>query len=501
MAFRTRARYRVTLSIVVLGFLGIGTFSCRHTPSIRTHECSPAGCRSVVEDGVTLPATPDAVVDFARAAAGKFAKNGFLLSLPSIEPRGPRYAAMRAALDVGTWRVGNIRQAEAALSVGARPTLLLYEAWRDQFPRRIPTAWPFDDYVAFEAWLRHLVRANRRLPLTWEVWNEWDLGLPWWGGTEAQLFETYALVNRVVREEVGPSADVAGPSFARFDTLRFRRFADYCVRASCQVNTWTWHELSPGRSAAVAEHARWIRSAFIDDPAYSRLAVRRLDVNEVIAQAERYSPAALVTTLRALHDGGADAFGRSCWRELRSREYECLNASFDGIVDSAAQAPRTTWWVHAAYARIREAPAAATASARLAVLAGRGTGTSVPALILVAPNDASRTDQAVTIELRHLSRSGVVGKGEGGLRVVVRSLPWRSLDAAMDSLPVEWEFIVRPDTDVLRLRLLLPGLGRVPDRSDDPILGRDAVLISVESSAAERRALWPVAARPAATAP
>jgi hypothetical protein len=374
--------------------------------------------------------------------------------------------------------------------------LLLYEAWRDQFPNRTPESWPFDDYGAFEKWLHLLVRANRRLPLTWEVWNEWDTGLPWWGGSEAQLFDTYAIAERLVRQEVGPNADVAGPSFARFDTLRFRRFADYCVRAGCQVNSWTWHELAPGQASAIAEHLRWVRDAFISAPAYAALRVRRIDVNEVIAQAERYSPAALVTTLRALHEGGGDAFARSCWRELRTLEYECLNPSFDGIVDSRAQSPRTVWWVHAAYARIREAPVAVASSARIAVLSGRGAAVDVPALVMVAPSDASRTDQTVVVELRRLTRSGVTGDGVRGRHVVVRRLSWNTFDAPVDSLPIEWAAEVAVDADIVRIRLVLPALGRGANRPQGLLLGRDAFLISVESATRKQRFLWPVAARP-----
>lgn len=495
MPFCRPSRNRMRRSLYAFGMVLNGLSACAPAPLPRTLDCAAGGCRPAADTRTTALATADAVVDFSVDAEGTFPRNGFLLSVPSLEQAGARYDAIRAALDAGTWRVGSTRQAETAIAAGTRPTLLLYEAWRDQFPGRTPTSWPFDDYAKFESWLRPLARAHRQLPVTWEVWNEWDTGLPWWGGTESQLFETYAVVERVLRQEVGPNVDVAGPSFARYDTLRFRRFADYCLAAGCRVDTWTWHELAPGTAGSIVEHLRWVRAAFVSDSAYAPLRVRRLDINEVVAQAERYSPAALVTTLRALHDGGADAFGRSCWREVRSRQYECLNGSFDGIVDTVAQAPRVTAWVHAAYARIREDPVGTTASGRIALLAGRGAGTGVPAVVLIAPSNASRVDQSITLELRRPARSGVEPTGKGERRVVVRRLSWKLLDAPVEALPVELEATVADDAEAVRLHLLLPGIQHVPDRDADPLFGRDAFLVSIESLHGTPRFLWPVAAR------
>jgi hypothetical protein len=355
--------------------------------------------------------------------------------------------------------------------------------------------WPYDDYAGFERWLRALIRANRQLPVVWEAWNEWDLGLPWWGGTEDQLLETYSLVERVIREEVGEIADVAGPSFNRFDPVRFRRFADYCVRVRCQVNSWTWHEIAPERTSDIAGRVRWVRDSIVSNPRYQSLRVRSVDVNEVMSRAERYSSGALVTALRGLYDGGADAFARSCWQEFRSREYECLNASLDGIVDSVHDAPRVGWWVHAAYARIREAPVEAVGSDRAVALAGRAHPGSAAALVLVATAATSVPPASVLIELRRLKLAGPRESGEPNRRVVVRRLAWTSLDQPLETLPIESEFLVSFDTALVRLHLPVLATERISSRPADSLIGRDAYLVSIEPVQRPPARLWPV--RPA----
>ena len=435
------------------------------------------------------------MVDFGSDAVGALPPNGFLHSLSSLAPRGEKYQELIAALSIGAWRIGDVRQADAPLQIGARTTVLLYDSWRDRLPRSEAMRWPYDDFAAFEGWLRPLVRANRRLPIVWEVWNEWDLGLPWWGGTEAQLFETYALAERIVREEVGELGVVAGPSFARFDTARFRRFADYCVRAGCQVNAWTWHEIAQGHSGDIATRVRWVRDSIASNPKYRALQVRSLDVNEVMSRSERYSSGSLVTALRGLYDGGADAFARSCWQEFRSREYECSNASLDGIVDATHDAPRVGWWVHAAYARIREAPVESHGGERAVALAGRGHRASDAALVLVANTVAAVPSDSIVIELRRLDMSAPRAGRAEHRRIVVRRLPWKSLDLPLDSLPLEAEYLVAFDAPLVRLRLPALATERISTNPADVLVGRDAYLVSIEPVVPFRSKSWPVGLR------
>jgi hypothetical protein len=352
--------------------------------------------------------------------------------------------------------------------------------------------WPYEDYADFEQWLRTLARANRQLPVVWEVWNEWDQGLPWWGGTEEQLFETYALAERVLREEVGEGAEVAGPSYNLFDTVRFRRFADYCLREGCQVNAWTWHEIAPERTTDIARRVRWVRDSIASNPRYRGLRIRSVDVNEVMSRSERYSSGALVTALRGLYDGGADAFARSCWQEYHSREYECLNASLNGIVDATHDAPRVGWWVHAAYARIREAPVEAVGRGRAIVLAGRAHAGSSAALVLLATAATSGPQDSVLIALRRLKHSGPRESGEQDRRVVVRRLVWTALDRPLEVLPIVAEHVVPSDAALVMLRLPALATERIGSVPADNLIGRDAYLVSIEPIERSPARLWPV---------
>lgn len=186
----------------------------------------------------------------------------------------------------------------------------------------------------------------------WEIWNEPDqnYGSTFWDGTEQQFFETYLVTYRLLREKLGPSALIAGPSLTMYDEPYLDRFAAYCVANGCEANVLTWHEFGSSYPIErIADKARRARARFVADPTNSRLAVREIHVNETIGPLHTYSPATSLLHLKFLEIGGVDYAARACWDDS-ARTSDCYNGSLDGLLTPVGSLPRSVWWAHRWYA-------------------------------------------------------------------------------------------------------------------------------------------------------
>jgi hypothetical protein len=443
-------------------------------------DCVAAGCSGSSHSAPASAAvTPGELrIDFSRPDTGAWAPNGFLHSTQSYSSADPAFTLLRDELQIGAWRLGGEAVADTTARAGIRTTLLLYDVWK----RDRRNAWPFHDLPGFERWLGPIVHRNRDRPIIWEIWNEWDIGLPWWGGTEADLLATYARADRAIRSIAGPEALVAGPSYYRFDRERFRTFAEYCLAHGCQANVFTWHELRDQGADQIAAHVRWVTDSIATNPRYAALRIRQVDVNEILSRSERYSTGDLVVALRGLHDGGGAYFARSCWREATNGEYECLNGSYDGIIDTLTRRPRAAWWVHAAYAHLRrdavtvQAPSTAAAIAgflrsdhRVGAILATGTGT---------------TDSLLQFTLRGVTAIAPAGTA---LSITAYSLPWRQGDCPLPRPEVILRRTLAPVDGELRFELPALARGSQVTAGGERIAGRGAYLITISDSSAARR--------------
>jgi hypothetical protein len=76
----------------------------------------------------------------------------------------------------------------------------------------------------------------------WDIWNEPNFEI-FWDGTREQFFETFAIAERIMREELGADARIVGPSTStwRLDWIQGR--ADFCLQRGCRFDAVSWHDL------------------------------------------------------------------------------------------------------------------------------------------------------------------------------------------------------------------------------------------------------------------
>ena len=293
--------------------------------------------------------------------------NGFIHSLDTTLPAEERVAPLAPRL----WRSDAMRAPiDRATAFGAQYQLVLSDLWgypQSDWSGRGP---PWRDLAAWEQFVRHTARAYRDRPVTWDIWNEPnDPGF--WSGGQRRFFEVYSLANRVLREELGPDVEIAGPSVSRYAPKWLTAFLDHCVAERCRVGFLSWHENPEpaDRLDSISAHLTDGRRRFLEGPRYAGLGLREIHINEYVGRSDRHRPGEAVSYLQELESGGADRAAHSCW----SRE-DCAPAGLDGLLTPGG-APRAVWWAHRWYAdgagsRVR----AESRDSAVAVLASAGDG-------------------------------------------------------------------------------------------------------------------------------
>ena len=395
-----------------------------------------SGCDSDEKDP-PRPAGTTVSVNVDSPVVTRGSMNGFIHSLSATEPAD----ALVAPLAPRLWRSDLLRAPPGrATALGASYQVVLSDLWgypANGWNGRGP---PWADLGAWERFVRRLAREHRGQPVGWDIWNEPD-GPTFWSGGRARFFRTYAVANRVLREELGTEVEIAGPSVSRWSPVWIEAFLDHCLAARCRISALTWHEnLRPGDPiAGISQHLREGRSRFLDDPRYAALGVKEIHVNEYVGRAHRSLPGEAVAYLAELEEGGADLAARSCWSEA-----DCAPAALGGLLDPGSGAPRAVWWAHRWYAqgagaRVRSAPgddgvfvlASRPGAGEVQVLLGRVGSAGVGVELAVSGLPASGTarftvdrvsgtgDRAARPERL---RGGQVGIEDGRLRLSVPEL-------------------------------------------------------------------------------
>ncbi len=252
---------------------------------------------------------------------------------------------------------------------------------------------PWLNWTAYETHLTNLVRLLRSNGIsgTFEVWNEPDIP-DFWNGTDAQFHETYRRAHAIIRAEVGASADVGGPSFGRYDRARIQAFLEFCLASGCEVNVLIFHTLDDtpeGLVAAVAD-AREARTAFLENPRYAPLRMRRIVINEIVGPTYTRQPAGTLAHYAAFEHGGAAAAARGCW-PTTANVSECFDGSLDGLLTTGTLLPRSVWWAHKFYADgVATRVASTVSSPNVIALASREAETPLPQ-VLIGHVDFGRT--------------------------------------------------------------------------------------------------------------
>ncbi len=244
-------------------------------------------------------------------------------------------------------------------------------------------------------------------------------------GTEAQFHELYRRAYTIIRAELGPNVDVAGPSYSTYNHAKIEAFLEFCLAIpGCEVNALVFHTLddSPAGLAAATANMRDARTSFMENPRYAPLKIRRLVINEMVGQIYTRQPAGTLAHHAAFEAGGADGAARACWRDSAQRS-ECFNGSLDGLLTWGTLEPRAVWWSHKYDADGVSTRVAATVSGpNVVALASRASDTGAPQ-ILVGHLDYARSQSGEPGTLRaQLTVQHVTALSQfaGASRVAVR---------------------------------------------------------------------------------
>jgi hypothetical protein len=314
--------------------------------------------------GKTRPPPPADVtvsVQLDRPLPGRHSASGFLHALTPTDPPDRLVAPLCPRL----WRSDLLRApVRRALALGARYEVVLSDFWgypKDGWRGHGP---PWRDLGRWAGLVRQVARSQRGRPLLWDVWNEPNRPESFGGGLR-RFLRVYAVARRALRQELGPGAQIGGPS-----TAGFRPAWLTALLRCCGAEFLSWHaNLRPPEPIA---------SITADLRAARRLG-RPVEVNESVGEADQYLPGEIVGYLAAIEAGGADAAARACWPDSRGRS-NCGADTLDGLLTRAG-VPRAAWWAYRWYAATTaEARVGASASdGRVAALASGGS----PARVLL----------------------------------------------------------------------------------------------------------------------
>lgn len=417
-----------------------------------------AGCdsgedREPAPEPVGTPVTITVNADRPLTTVGSM--NGFLHSLSEDEPADELVRPLAPRLwrsDLARAPVGRAR------SFGARYQLVLSDLWgypANDWNGRGP---PWADFAGWEAFVRRVARDHADERLSWDIWNEPD-GPTFWSGGRRRFFETYALANRVLREELGEEAQIVGPSVSRWSPKFIDAFLGHCLAEGCRISALSWHEnpRPQDRISDISEHLIEARERVLANPRYAPLGIEEIHVNEYTGRTDRYLPGEAVAYLAELQEGGADLAAISCWSET-----DCSPAGLSGLLSPASGSPRAVWWAHRWYAQGADAPVRSSSSdPRVAVLAsvpGDGrvevllghtgqrpvSGPGEPVAIKVELEGKGRADRYMAT-IDRLSASG-------GRAAQPRRLEERAVDATDGTVELELPALGVHEAALLRLR-------------------------------------------------
>ena len=282
-------------------------------------------------------------VDFGLPAATT-SMSGLLHGIDPTKPPDNFIKPLQPKL----WRVGRLDIYDRIIANGAEFQLVVSDLWGYGSN---PKGWPYQNYPAWEAFIRQLAQQNKGKKIIWDIWNEPDLRNPFWRGSREQFFETYKRAYKILREELGPSAIIGGPSISRYDKGYLADFLDYCKANKLEVNFLAWHELNDTRILFIDDHVIDAKRNFQQSASYRELKLQKIYVNEIVGELAQYQPGEILGYLYNLEYAKADGACRACWETKGPNKVSnCFNNTLTGMVTPNSFEPRAAWWTYKAYA-------------------------------------------------------------------------------------------------------------------------------------------------------
>ncbi|MEG3842755.1 beta-xylosidase [Microcoleus sp. herbarium14] len=341
-------------------------------------------------------------VDFGQPATGITSMSGFL---HGIDPTKPPDSSVKP-LQPKLWRVGRLDVYDRVIASGAEFQLLVSDLWGYGSN---PKGWPYQNYPAWEAFIRQLAQQNKGKKIIWDIWNEPDLKNPFWKGSREQFFETYKRAYKILREELGPSATIGGPSISTYNKEYLTAFLDYCKANKLEVNFLAWHELNDTIILFVDDHVFDAKRNYQQSPFYKELKLQKIYVNEIVGELAQYQPGEILGYLYNLEYAKADGACRACWDTTGAKKVSnCFNNTLTGTVTPNTFEPRAAWWTYKAYADgVNSRVLSRSDSDRLVALASKSNPEGKAQVLLGYFDRNYSSATTVTLNLANLQALGI----------------------------------------------------------------------------------------------
>jgi xylan 1,4-beta-xylosidase len=320
---------------------------------------------------------------------------GFLHNLSTSAPSDE----MLVPLKPTAWRSNEATApADRVRSLGASHTIVLSDHW--SYPSRgwRPSGPPWTQLDGFAVWVRQFAqRFKDRGLIYWDIWNEPDFEI-FWDGTREQFYETFAVAERVLREELGSNARIVGPSTTMWRLNWIQGLADFCLERGCRFDAVSWHDLPDDMRSLprLSERVETTR-ALLSQPRYRALGVREFHVNEIMGHGIQFMPGAAVGYFSELEAARADVAIKSCWPDSRGR-VNCEGQTLDGLLDWDTGRPRSLWYTWRAYADGRSSRVRSSSrDGRIEVLASRGSRRPGEAQLLLGNIGTAQRDTSIRL--------------------------------------------------------------------------------------------------------
>jgi xylan 1,4-beta-xylosidase len=294
-------------------------------------------------------------------------KVGFLHNLSASAPSDELLLPLKPT----AWRSSEASApADRVRGLGASHTIVLSDHW--SYPARgwRPVRPPWSQPERYAAWVRQFAhRFKGRGLFYWDIWNEPDFKV-FWDGTREQFYETFAVAERVLGEELGSEARIVGPSTTRWRLDWIEGLAEFCLKRGCRFDAVSWHDL-PNDMRSLPRLSERVESTreLLSRQRYRSLRVREFHVNEIMGQHIQFKPGAVVGYFSELERAKADVAIKSCWPDS-SGWVNCEGQTLNGLLDRDTGQPRSLWYTWRAYADGRSSRVRSDSSdQRIAVLA------------------------------------------------------------------------------------------------------------------------------------
>jgi hypothetical protein len=213
---------------------------------------------------------------------------------------------------------------------------------------------------------------------------------------------------------LGPNAIIGGPSFSRYDKSLLMQFLDFCKANGCEVNFLSWHELDELNITKISPHLDEAHALFVNNPAYAKLKIREIQINEIVGGDSQYSPGVILGYFYYLEKGKADGSSKACWEDALGKS-TCNDGALDGLIRQDTLLPTAAWWTYKTYADgVESRVASATTNPLVVALGSSGSSEKKQAQILIGYFKESAEAPAkidVSINLKSLKSLPFIAAG------------------------------------------------------------------------------------------